>query len=152
MAKSENKKILQDQIENVVIFGSNLETLYCRDVGFDDDLKELRLISSNCQKENSFEIQTAPRTSLKVFYHTKDNDLKEFEIVKCVKNGKEINKKKLKFSQFNFSHLVQFFDFLKNHNLAEISQRKLKLSDDSLDKIDSQTKLKIETLFNNFNQ
>ncbi len=146
MAKSENNKILQDQIENDVIFGSNLETLYCRDIAFNNDLKELRLISSDCQEENFFEIQTAPRTSLKVFYHTKDNDLKEFEIVKCVKNGQEIKKEKLKFSQLNFSHLVQFFDFLKNHNLAEISQRKLKLSDDSLDKIDSQTKLKIETL------
>lgn len=146
MDKSENNKIPQDQIENDIIFGSNLETLYCRDVGFNTDLKELRLISSDCQEKNFFEIQTAPRTSLKVFYHTKDNDLKEFEIVKCVKNGKGIKKERLKFSQLNFSHLVQFFDFLKNHNLAEISQRKLKLLDDSLDKIDSQTKLKIGNL------
>jgi hypothetical protein len=77
-----------------------------------------------------------------VFYPSKD-DIESLEIIK-VKNGN--NAERILFSKFNFQQLELFLQFLKDVDLSSISDKKLKLSDNSLDILDEKTKKQIATL------
>ncbi|WP_456866782.1 Shedu immune nuclease family protein [Galbibacter sp. BG1] len=93
--------------------------------------------------DTGFDIKLSSQIYMRtVFYPTK-NDIESLEIIK-VKNGK--NTERILFSKFNFQQLELFLQFLKDVDLSSISDKKLKLADNSLDILDENTKKQIATL------
>lgn len=93
--------------------------------------------------DTGFDIKLSAQIYMRtVFYPSKD-DIESLEIIK-VKNGN--NAERILFSKFNFQQLELFLQFLKDVDLSSISDKKLKLSDNSLDILDEKTKKQIATL------
>lgn len=93
--------------------------------------------------QDGFEIKLASKTNLKVVFLKDKNDIEGFEITKII-NG--VNKNGVKLSKFNFKQLKAFLHFISQIDLNSISERKISLQDDSLEKIDENTERKIKTL------
>lgn len=136
MAKTKEEK---NQTENDVILNLKENTLYCNDVRYKEDCKYMNSVSDT----NPDEIQISPRIFLQVLYSKKNNNLEQFKIIKLHRTKNE-NKEEISFSKFNLEHLGTFFDFLKNKNLIEITEKKLNLSYDDLDKNRHPTKSECE--------
>ncbi|TMM58444.1 DUF4263 domain-containing protein [Maribacter algarum] len=95
------------------------------------------------QDENTTKIQLAPKTCMQVVFKPSRNNIESIELVKFI--GEE-EKQKLNFSKFNFQQLKSFLQFIDEIDLETVSERKLKLADNSLDVLDENTKKKISTL------
>lgn len=122
--------------EDDVINNSRLENLYNHDFGKG---RFFQVVFEN-EKEVGFKL--APKTMMKVIYLQDNDDIEGIEIVKVV-SGEE--KQRLAFSKFNFQQLKAFLQFINSIDLKSISDRRIVLSDNSLDILDAQTKKKIAT-------
>ena len=123
--------------EDDVISNSKLEHLYNHDFGGG---RFFQVVFSN---EAETHIRLAPRTLMKVIYYKEKDDIESLEIIKQVS---DVDKEKIKFSKFNFQQLRCFLDFISSIDLKGVSERRIILSDNSLDILDSETKKKIMNL------
>lgn len=87
-------------------------------------------------------IQLAERTMMKVVYLQDRNDIEGIEIIKLI-NGRD--KQRLKFSKFNLQQLRAFLSFIEGVDLGEITDRRIKLAEDSDVPLDNDTKAEIAT-------
>lgn len=71
------------------------------------------------------------------------NDIEGFDIIKL---NSGVEAQKVSFSKFNFAQLELFLKFIKDLDLSTISERRLQLSDNSIDILDEETKKRISTL------
>lgn len=133
MERTENSTVT----ENDVISNSKLEHLYNHDFGRG---RFFQVVFSN---DTETHIKLAPRTLMKVVYYRDKDDIDSIEIVKQVS---EIDKERIKFSKFNFQQLKCFLHFINSIDLKGVSDRRIVLSDNSLDILDEETKRKISTL------
>lgn len=93
--------------------------------------------------ESGFDIKLSAQIYMRIVFYPSKNDIETLEIIK-VKNG--VNVERVLFSKFNLQQLELFLQFLKDVDLSSISDRKLKLADNSLDILDEKTKKQIATL------
>ncbi|MBF4322585.1 DUF4263 domain-containing protein, partial [Vibrio anguillarum] len=93
--------------------------------------------------ENEFHIQLAPRTMMRVVYLKEKDDIEGIKLCKLV-NGQE--KQVIELSKFNMQQLKTFLNFIQELDLKGVAERRIKLSDDSMDVLDAETKQKITTL------
>lgn len=120
-----------------IIDNHKLETLYSH------EFEKGRFFKIVFQDENSVNIQLATKTYMQVLYKPSINDIESIELVKLV--GGEL-KEKISFSKFNLTQLKTFLQFLNEIDLKVISERKLKLADDTFDIIDDELRTKLATL------
>jgi hypothetical protein len=92
---------------------------------------------------NTANIQLAPKTFMQVKYLPSRANIEGLDIIKIV-DGKE--SQRVSFSKFDFAQLELFLNFIHDIDLSTVSERRLKLADDSLDILDEGTKKKISTL------
>ncbi len=101
------------------------------------------------RSENPAEIQTSPRVRLRVTYIYDKNDVCGFEIVKIKKkpnsNSYEDTPERINLSNASLSDIVEFADFIKSVDIKSVTQRRIKLSDNSFEKLDDSTKKKLVT-------
>jgi len=123
--------------EDDVIRNSKLETLY------NHKFDKGRFFQVIFEDENEVHVQIAPRTMMKVVYIRDNDDIEGIKLCKIV-SGEE--RQSIEFSKFNLQQLKTFLLFIQELDLKGIADRKIKLADDSLDILDSETKKKITTL------
>lgn len=133
MGRIDNFSVTEDD----VISNSKLEHLYNHDFGGG---RFFQVVFSN---DTETHIKLAPRTLMKVVYYREKDDIDSIEIVKQVS---DIDKERIKFSKFNFQQLKCFLQFISSIDLKGVSDRRIILSDNSLDILDEETKRKISTL------
>lgn len=92
---------------------------------------------------DSTNIQLAPKTFMQVKYLPSRNNIEGIDIIKIV-DGKE--SQKVSFAKFDFAQLELFLNFIHDIDLSTVSDRRLKLADNSLDILDEETKKKVSTL------
>jgi hypothetical protein len=102
----------------------DLETLY------NNEFEKGRFFKIVFQDEFSTKIQLSSLTYMQVVYKPNRNDIDSIEIKKLVGNDE---REKLAFSKFNLQQLKSFLKFIDTIDLQTIAEKKLKLSDDSLD-------------------
>jgi hypothetical protein len=124
--------------EAAIVFNSKLNHLYSHDFG---EGRFFQVVVPDSGEEA--EIRIAARTILKVTYITAKDDIEGLEITKHV-NGQQ--KQSLRLSKFNLEQLRRFLDFINSIDLKGISERRIRLADDSLTALDDETKRKIVTL------
>lgn len=95
------------------------------------------------QDEHSANVQLSSKTYMQVLFKPSRNDIDSIEIKKLISS---VEKEKVSFSKFNLQQLRSFLSFIDEVDLQTIAERKLKLSDNSLDILDEDTKKKIATL------
>jgi hypothetical protein len=84
-----------------------------------------------------FEIKLATKTMLKAVYIKEHDDIEGLDIIKVI-DGKETQR--IKLSKFNLNQLKSFLSFLSQINLKGLTERRLKLFDESeLDEITIKT-------------
>ena len=115
----------------------DLETLY------NNEFEKGRFFKIVFQDEFSTRIQLSSLTYMQVVYKPNRNDIDSIEIKKLVGDDE---REKLAFSKFNLQQLKSFLKFIDTIDLQTIAEKKLKLSDDSLDILDDNTKKRITTL------
>ena len=93
--------------------------------------------------DDNLNLQLAAKTYMQIKFLPSRNDIEGLDIIKIV-DGKE--SQKVSFSKFNFAQLELFLNFIHDLDLSTISERRLKLADNSLEVLDKETKKKIATL------
>jgi len=95
------------------------------------------------EDDTQAEIELTSKTKISITYIKELNAVKGLKITKVIGNKKngEIN-----ISAFDLNQLVAFVSFLSKLDLGEISERRIKLTDDAFDPTDEATKNKIELL------
>ncbi|SFN62270.1 protein of unknown function [Flavobacterium succinicans] len=93
--------------------------------------------------DDELNIQLSTKTYMQVKFLPSRNDIEGLDIIKIV-GGKETQK--ISFSKFNFAQLELFLNFINDLDLSTISERRLKLAENSLEILDQETKKKIATL------
>jgi hypothetical protein len=93
--------------------------------------------------DDTVDLQLAAKTYMQIKFLPSRNDIEGINIIKLVR-GKETQR--ISFSKFNFAQLELFLNFIHDLDLSTISERRLKLSENSLDILDESTKKKISTL------
>ncbi len=128
-----------------VIINSKPDHLYTHD--FNNKGKYMRVVY---QDSISSKLQVSKYVQLKIVYIYDKQDICGFEITKLKKtseNGEyKTTSESLNLSSATLGDIVAFADFIKSHDLKGISERRIKLGDDSLDKIDDETRKKLITL------
>lgn len=132
MEISSRKKSSAEYINNY-----DLETLYHK------EFEKGRFFKIVFQDEFSTKIQLSSITYMQVVYKPSRNDIDSIEIKKLV--GDE-ERNRISFSKFNLQQLKSFLEFINTIDLQTISERKLKLADNSFDILDETTKKRIATL------
>ncbi len=127
----------QQPTEDDVIENSKLDHLYNHDFGGG---RYFQVVFSDDKETH---IQLAPRTLIKVIYVKEKDDIKGLEIVKYISSNE---KQRIKFSDFNLQQLKMFLHFINSIDLKGISERRVRLPDDTLDDLDDLTKRKLMTL------
>lgn len=89
------------------------------------------------------EIRLSSKIFMQIKFIPKRNDIEGITIKKLM-NG--VIREKISFSRFNFEQLQLFLNFINDLDLNLISERRLKLADNSLDILDDETKKRISTL------
>ncbi|MEW4477464.1 Shedu anti-phage system protein SduA domain-containing protein [Vibrio cholerae] len=123
--------------EDDVIRNSKLETLY------NHTFEKGRFFQVIFSDENECHIQLAPRTMMKVVYLKEKDDIEGIKICKLVSG---LEKQVIELSKFNMQQLKTFLNFIQELDLKGIAERRIRLSDDSMDVLDAETKQKITTL------
>ncbi|EKT3956474.1 DUF4263 domain-containing protein [Flavobacterium psychrophilum] len=94
-------------------------------------------------EESAVNIQLSTQIYMQIVFLPNKDNIESLEIIK-LKNGKR--EERVLFSKFNFQQLELFLQFIKDIDLSTISDRRLKLADNSLDILDDVSKKKIATL------
>lgn len=129
--------------EDDVILNSRLEHLYNNEFG------NGRYFQVVFDGENEAHIQVSSRILMKVIYIKERDDIRGLEIVKALlSRDKEriTDKERIFFSDFNLQQLKTFLKFISSIDLKGISQRRIRLSDYTLDDLDDKTKRQLLTL------
>ena len=92
---------------------------------------------------DSLNLQLSSKTYMQIKFLPDRNNIEGLDIIKIV-DGNETQK--ISFSKFNFAQLELFLNFIRDLDLSTISERRLKLADNSLEVLDNETKKKIATL------
>jgi hypothetical protein len=92
---------------------------------------------------DNLNIQLSSKTYMQIKFLPSRNNIEGLDIIKIV-DGRETQK--VSFSKFNFAQLDLFLNFIKDLDLSTISERRLKLADNSLEVLDADTMKKIATL------
>lgn len=128
-----------------IIMHSKPEHLYTHD--FNQKGKYMRVVH---QDKDSATLQVSEYVQLKIVYIYDKQDICGFEITKVKKTSKngeyKATSESLNLSSATLGDIVAFADFIKSQDLQGISERRIKLGGDSLDKIDEETKKKLITL------
>lgn len=127
----------QKPSEEDVILNSRLQSLYNHQF---ESGRFFQVVFSN---EDETHIKLASRTMMKVVYIKDKDDIEGLEIIKVVSKNES---QKVKFSKFNLQQLKTFLTFINEIDLKGITERRIELSDDSMDVLDADTKKKITTL------
>lgn len=130
--------------EGEIIQNSYPDALYSHDF---NGGKYFSLISE--ERGGDFEMQISQRVKFQVSFINDRDDINGLTIQKFKYRGGEWledENEKITLSQFNFQKLTSFLQFLSEINLKSISERRIRLIDDSLQDIDQETKQKIQTL------
>ncbi|SHH18801.1 protein of unknown function [Flavobacterium micromati] len=120
-----------------IIDNYKLEQLYNHSI---ENGRFFKVVFAN---DDELNIQLSTKTYMQIKFLPSRNDVEGLDIIKIV-GGKETQK--LSFSKFNFAQLELFLNFIHDLDLSTISERRLKLAENSLDILDEQTKKKISTL------
>lgn len=123
--------------ESEIIDNYKLERLY------NHKIENGRFFKVVFPDEDTADLQLAAKTYMQVKFLPSRNDIEGFDIIKLVR-GKETQR--ISFSKFNFAQLELFLNFIHDLDLSTISERRLKLSENSLDILDESTKKTIATL------
>lgn len=102
------------------------------------------------QAVNSATLQASEYIQLEIVYIYNKEDVCGFKITKVKKTSKDgaykPTSESLFLSKATLGDIIAFADFIKSQDLKGISERRIKLGGDSLDKIDEDTKKKLITL------
>jgi hypothetical protein len=120
-----------------IIDNYKLEQLYNHSI---ENGRFFKVVFAN---DNELNIQLSTKTYMQIKFLPSRNDIEGLDIIKIV-GGKETQK--ISFSKFNFAQLELFLNFIHDLDLSTISERRLKLAENSLDILDNETKKKISTL------
>jgi len=123
--------------QETVILNSKLRSLYSH------EFEKGRFFQVVFADENETHIKLAVKTMMKIVYIKENDDIEGIEIIKVVS---EKETQKLKFHKFNFQQLRAFLHFINEIDLKGVAERRIVLSDDSMDILDSKTKKQITTL------
>lgn len=123
--------------ESEIIDNYKLERLY------NHKIENGRFFKVVFPDEDTADLQLAAKTYMQVKFLPSRNDIEGFDIIKLVR-GKETQQ--ISFSKFNFAQLELFLNFIHDLDLSTISERRLKLSENSLDILEESTKKTIATL------
>lgn len=130
--------------EGEIVQNSYPDSLYSHDF---NGGKYFSLISE--ERGRDFEMQISQRVKFQVSFINDRDDINGLTIQKFKYRGGEWledENEKITLSQFNFQKLTSFLQFLSEINLKSISERRIRLVDDSLQDIDQETKKTIQTL------
>ena len=121
----------------------NIEQLYnhCIDNGNLEKGRFFKVLFN--AEESAINIQLSTQIYMQIVFLPNKDNIESLEIIK-LKNGKR--EERVLFSKFNFQQLELFLQFIKDIDLSTISDRRLKLADNSLDILDEVSKKKIATL------
>lgn len=120
-----------------IIDNYKLEQLYNHSI---ENGRFFKVVFAN---DDELNIQLSTKTYMQIKFLPSRNDIEGLDIIKIV-GGKETQK--ISFSKFNFAQLELFLNFIHDLDLSTISERRLKLAENSLDILDEETKKKISTL------
>jgi hypothetical protein len=120
-----------------IIDNYKLEQLYNHSI---ENGRFFKVVFAN---DDELNIQLSTKTYMQIKFLPSRNDIEGLDIIKIV-GGKETQK--ISFSKFNFAQLELFLNFINDLDLSTISERRLKLEENSLDILDEETKKKISTL------
>ena len=126
-----------DNTKAEIIDNYKLEQLYNHSI---ENGRFFKVVFAN---DDELNIQLSTKTYMQVKFLPSRNDIEGLDIIKIV-GGKE--SQKISFSKFDFSQLELFLNFIKDLDLSTISERRLKLAENSLEILDQETKKKIATL------
>jgi hypothetical protein len=93
--------------------------------------------------EDTVNLQLSSKTYMQIKFLPSRNDVEGFNIIKLV-GGEETQR--ISFSKFNFAQLELFLKFIRGLDLCTLSDRRLKLSENSSDVLDEATKKTVTTL------
>lgn len=130
--------------EGDIVKNSYPDTLYSHDF---NGGKYFSLISE--ERGRDFEMQISQRVKFQVAFINGRDDINGLTIQKFkYKSGEwlEDENEKIRLSQFDFQKLKGFLHFLSEIDLNSISERRIHLTEDSLQEIDQETRQKIQTL------
>lgn len=95
-------------------------------------------------------LQISAKIQLKVVYIKDKDEISGFEITKLRQYKKDDKyletKEKINLSSANLGEIIAFAKFISEVDLKGISERRIKLGDESFDKLDDETKKKLKTL------
>jgi hypothetical protein len=135
--------------ESKIIMNSKENHLYSHDFE-NNGTKKGKYFSVVRRDEQSALVQVSAWIQLKIVYIYDIDEISGFEITKIKKKsskGKyEETTEKITLSKASLSDIVAFADFIKSVDLKGISERRIKLGDESFDKLDDDTKKKLKTL------
>jgi hypothetical protein len=115
---------------------------YETDTLYKNDFKEGSYFS--LVGENKLEMQLSERIKFTIAFIKNKNDISSISIEKYTfKAGKWIGTEKVSISKFNFEKMVSFLEFLRKHNLLDLSERKIHLTEDMFQNVDNETKEKL---------
>lgn len=129
--------MLGNRQQSEIIDNYKLEQLYSHEI------ENGRFFKVVFPDDDTVDIQLAAKTYMQVKFVPSRDDIEGINIIKLI-DGKE--KERIAFSKFNFAQLELFLNFIHDLDLSTISERRLKLSENSLDILDEETKKKISTL------
>lgn len=130
--------------EGDIVKNSYPDTLYSHDF---NGGKYFSLISE--ERGRDFEMQISQRVKFQVAFINGRDDINGLTIQKFKYRGGEWledENEKIRLSQFDFQKLKGFLHFLSEIDLNSISERRIHLTEDSLQEIDQETRQKIQTL------
>lgn len=123
--------------ESEIIDNYKLEQLY------NHEFENNRFFKVVFPDDDTADLQLASKTYMQIKFIPSRDDIEGIDIIKIVR-GKETQR--MSFSRFNFAQLELFLNFIHDLDLSTISERRLKLSKNSLDILDESTKKTISTL------
>lgn len=129
--------MLRNKSRAEILDNFKLEQLYSHEI------ENERFFKVVFPDDDTAEVQLSSKTFMQIKFLPRRNDIEGIDIIKLV--GTE-EKQKISFSKFNFAQLELFLNFIHDLDLSTISERRLKLAENSLDILDPETKKKISTL------
>lgn len=136
--------------EEDVIMNSKVNHLYNHDFG-----TKGKFISVVHHDNEGASLQISPYIQLKITYIRQKEEIHGFEITKLKKSSAKsdykVTKENVNLSNASLGHIIDFADFIKDLDLKGITERRIKLGDDLLGDIDSETKSKLVTLLSSKN-
>ncbi len=121
--------------EDEIIFNSKPGFLYS------NEFNGGRFFQMVTEFEDDFELKLSSKTMMKVVYIKDKQDINGLHIIKLINN---LPTQDIKLSNFSLAHLKMFLSFISTIDLKSITEKKLRIIDES--NIDDETYSKIRTI------